>query len=97
MDHQQSLHKRASRKAAIAGRLRLVRIELFGEDQGTGLAGQLGIPSRTWFNYECGVTIPGEVLLHFLEITGIEPIWLLRGTGPKYREATTETVGTMFA
>jgi hypothetical protein len=92
MDHQQSLHDRASRKAAIAGRLRLIRIELFGEDRDTELADQLGIPLRTWFNFETGVTIPGEVLLEFLEITGIEPLWLLRGTGPKYRAMTTETL-----
>ncbi len=97
MDHLQSLHKRASRKAAIAGRLRLIRIELFGEDRGEELADQLGIPFRTWFNFETGVTIPGEVLLHFLELTSIEPIWLLRGTGPKYRETSTESVGVTLA
>jgi len=93
MDHQQSLHNRASCKAAIAGRLRLVRMELFGEDRGTELSDQLGIPFRTWFNFETGVTIPGEVLLEFLEVTGIEPIWLLRGTGPKYRATTSEVLG----
>ena len=92
MDNQQNPHDRASRNAAIAGRLRLIRIEHFGEDRGTELSDQLGIPFRTWFNYETGVTIPGEVLLEFVEITGIEPLWLLRGTGPKYRATTLEAL-----
>ncbi len=92
MDNQQTPHDRASNKAAIAGRLRLIRMDLFGENRGTELADQLRIPFRTWFNYETGVTIPGEVLLELLEITGIEPLWLLRGTGPKFRVATTETI-----
>jgi hypothetical protein len=93
MDGQRSLHNRASSKAAIAGRLRLIRSEVVGEDGGAELANQLGLPFRTWFNYETGVTIPGEVLLAFLEITAIEPLWLLHGTGPKYRETSTETLG----
>ncbi len=45
----------------------------------------IGLPSRTWCNYESGVTIPGEVLLRFLAITDTEPLWLLDGEGPRYR------------
>jgi hypothetical protein len=90
MENQQIPLGRTSSKAAIAGRLRHIRIELFGEDGEQEVADQIGIPSRTWFNYEAGVTIPGEVLLQFLEITGVEPIWLLCGTGPKYRATMTE-------
>jgi hypothetical protein len=85
MDHQPSPAAQARSKAAIAGRLRLIRSEIFGEHGGPELADQLGIPSRTWFNYESGVTIPGEVLLRFLAITDTEPLWLLDGEGPKYR------------
>ena len=29
--------------------------------------------------------IPGDVLLRYLELTGIEPGWLLRGAGPRFR------------
>ena len=52
------------------------------------LAEALRLPSRTWANYEDGVTIPGEVLLEFLELTGVEPSWLLRGAGEMSRVAT---------
>jgi hypothetical protein len=38
------------------------------------------------------VTIPGEVLLRFLEVTGTEALWLLRGNGPKYRRITAEVI-----
>jgi hypothetical protein len=48
----------------------------------------LRLPSRTWTNYERGVTVPGVILLEFLELTGVEPPWLLRGAGEKYRMAT---------
>ena len=67
--------------SAIARRLRLVRLELYGEHGGPLLAEALRLPFRTWANFERGVTIPGEVLLEFVEITGCEPLWLLRGAG----------------
>lgn len=88
MDHQQTRSGRASSKAAIAGRLRLSRSEIFGEHGGHELAGRLGLPFRTWLNYENGVTIPGEILLQFLDITGTEPRWLLHGEGPRFRAMT---------
>ncbi|MEO6809868.1 MAG: XRE family transcriptional regulator [Isosphaeraceae bacterium] len=49
------------------------------------MARRLGLPVRTWYNYEAGVTVPAEVLLRFVELTAVEPIWLLHGKGPKYR------------
>ena len=85
MDYQPSRSDEDRSKAAIAGRLRLIRSETVGEHGGPELADQLGLPFRTWLNYESGVTIPGEVLLRFLEITDTEPLWLLGGEGPKYR------------
>ena len=85
MDYQPNRSDKDRSKAAIAGRLRLIRSETFGEYGGPELADQLGIPFRTWLNYESGVMIPGEVLLRFLEITDTEPLWLLDGEGPKYR------------
>lgn len=68
----------------ISGRLREVRQERFGEHGGPELARRLGLPARTWYNYETGVTVPAEVLLSFLEQTGTNPIWLFNGEGPKY-------------
>src|SRR3954471_10642350 len=65
---------------AFAGRLREVREEAFGADV-ESLARGLGIPVRTWMNYEDGVTLPAETLLAFIEETGAHPHWLLTGQG----------------
>jgi hypothetical protein len=88
MDRWPTPPDRADGKVAVAGRLRQVRLELYGEHGGPMLAEKLRLPWRTWDNYERSVTIPGEVLLEFLELTGIEPLWLLRGLGEKYRVTT---------
>ena len=74
-------------KFLLAERLRTVRAELFGERGGPELARRVGIPIRTWYNYESGVTVPSEVLLRFIELTAVEPVWLLHGTGSKFRRA----------
>ena len=71
--------------AALARRVREVRVELFGEDGGPALARALRMPHRTWANYEDGIAIPGLVILRFIELTHVEPHWLLTGEGEKYR------------
>ena len=43
----------------LAGRLRELRLELYGVHGGPVLAEALGLPARTWAHYESGVTIPG--------------------------------------
>jgi hypothetical protein len=68
----------------LCRRLRQVRVELYGEDGGPTLARDLGLPARTWRNYESGVTIPGPVMLRFIELTGACPHWLLTGEPPQY-------------
>ena len=68
-------------KAALAERLGVIRREQFGSDGVPEVARQLGLPPRTWLNYESGVTIPGEVLLKFIEVTTVDPLWLLGGHG----------------
>jgi hypothetical protein len=70
---------------ALAERIRLIRVERFGEAGAAALAQKLGVPAATWANYEYGVTIPGPVLLQFLAITAVEPHWLLTGHGARYR------------
>lgn len=70
----------------LAGRLRLVRTEQYGEHGAPELARALGIPTRTWLNVERGVSIPGTLLLAFLELTGTEAAWLAHGVGPRYRD-----------
>lgn len=72
-------------KCNLAERLRQIRTELYGERGGPELSRRLGLPIRTWYNYESGVTVPGEVLLRFVELTSVEPMWLLHGRGPRFR------------
>src|SRR3954447_1540336 len=74
-------------KLELAGRLATLRLELFGDRGGPEMARQLSIPVRTWYNYEGGVTVPAEVILKIIELTAVEPAWLLHGKGPKFRQA----------
>jgi hypothetical protein len=80
-------------KSALAERLRLVRVEFFGERGGSEMARRLALPVRTWYNYESGVTVPAEVILRFMELTGVEPQWLLHGHGPRYRGGAPAATG----
>ena len=59
-------------------------MELYGEDGGPMLAEALGLPPRTWANYEMGVTVPAPVVLLVIELTGVCPHWLLTGEPPRY-------------
>jgi hypothetical protein len=76
---------RAEERLQLAGRLRAMRVELYGDRGGPDIAERLGIPARSWYNYEIGVTVPAEVVLRFLELTGVAPRWLLTGEGPKFQ------------
>lgn len=77
-------------KQSLSERLRSLRTEFYGERGGPDLARTLGIPVRTWYNYENGVTVPAEIILRIVELTSVEPIWLLRGLGPKLRPKATD-------
>ena len=79
-------------KTQLSHRLREVRQDLFGEHGGPELARQLNLPARTWYNYETGVTVPAEILLSFIEQTRTNPVWLLNGEGPKYRDSVQDMV-----
>ena len=81
---------RVNVKASLSRRLKEVRQEIFGEHGGPELARRLGLPARTWYNYETGVTVPAEVLLGFIEQTAANPIWLLTGEGVRYRRSSDE-------
>jgi hypothetical protein len=69
---------------AWLGRVRDVRAEFYGENGGPILAEALGLPFGTWRNYESGVTMPADVLLRFVELTGANPHWLLTGEGDRF-------------
>jgi hypothetical protein len=70
---------------ALASRLREIRSEKYGEHGGPLIAEAMGLPARTWANYESGVSIHGLALLRFIDVSGVEPHWLLSGRGEKYR------------
>lgn len=73
----------------LGERLRLVRDEIYGSDGVAELARSLGVPPRTWSNYEeIGELAPAQVLLRFIELTGVDPLWLLRGEGHRYRRGS---------
>ena len=83
---------RVNVKAQISGRLREVRQELFGEHGGPELARLLGLPARTWYNYETGVTVPAEVLLSFIDLTGTNPVWLHTGEGSRFARGVEDQI-----
>lgn len=72
-----------SRKMDLAQRLKQIRLEIFGHRGGPELARRLNLPTRTWYNYEKGVTIPGEILLDFLLLTQVPLENLLTGIEEK--------------
>lgn len=77
-------------QAAVSERLRAIRVELFGEQGVEQLASMLSLPPKTWRHYERSVTVPAPVLLHFLELTGVDPRWLLNGQGSRFLRARRE-------
>ncbi len=85
MARRKTLPESVRAKLALAERLGTLRSELFGDRGGPEMARRLGIPVRTWYNYEGGVTVPAEVVLKIIELTSVEPAWLLHGKGPKFR------------
>jgi len=85
MARRKTLPDSVQAKYALAERLRMLRAELYGDRGGPELSRRLGLPIRTWYNYESGVTVPAEVVLKIIELTSVEPIWLLHGQGPKFR------------
>ena len=81
---------RASVNQSISRRLRQIRREVFGEHGGPEVARRLDLPARNWYNYETGVTVPYEVLVRFIELTGANPTYLILGEGEHYRNPVVE-------
>ncbi len=73
-----------SERLAVAARARQVRREVYGEQGIPALAEAMGIPPRTWENFEAGVTIPPHVILEFIALTGVNSRWLRTGEGEPY-------------
>src|SRR5580693_664256 len=92
MARRKTLPESVRAKMALAERLAALRLELFGDRGGPEMARRLGIPVRTWYNYEGGVTVPAEVVLKIIELTAVEAGWLLHGEEPKFRNARPERI-----
>jgi hypothetical protein len=80
---------KSNQRTEVARRIREIRQDLYGENGLPALAEVLNLPARTWLNYEQGVTMPAEVLLEFLEVTGTDPHWLRTGEGDRVMPRTT--------
>lgn len=65
-------------------RLIQIRSDLYSVGGAGELAQHLGVPTRTWTNYEAGVTVPAEIILMLVCRIGVKPHWLLTGKGRKY-------------
>ncbi len=92
MARRKTLPESVRTKLDLAERLAALRLDLYGERGGPEMARRLGIPVRTWYNYEGGVTVPAEVILKIIELTSVEPAFLLHGEGPRLRTSRTERV-----
>ena len=90
MNHIPSAEILINHKTGIAERLLMIRLEFFADEGRAGLASMLKLPCRVWANYERGVTIPCDILLKFLDLTGVNPVWLLHGFGEKFWLSPTE-------
>jgi phage repressor protein C with HTH and peptisase S24 domain len=90
MARRKTLPESVRAKMALAERLAALRLELYGDRGGPEMARRLGIPVRTWYNYEGGVTVPAEVILKIIELTAVEAGWLLHGEEPKFRNQLSE-------
>ncbi len=82
----------SSDRLAFLARISQIRHEFYGEAGIAQLAFNLGIPPRTWENFERGVTIPDLLLLRFICLTGASPQWLLTGEGQSYEALSKPTV-----
>ena len=90
MDRFDSTGPSRPSKSVLASRIRSIREEIYGEHGVPEIAEKLGLPLDTWRDFERGATIPGEILLCYLELTGADPLWLLTGVGAKFRAFTHE-------
>jgi hypothetical protein len=70
-------------RVAICGRMRGVRLMLFGRGVGE-IARMLGCNKRSWANYERSTAAPPSVVLTFILKFGVRPEWLLTGRGPVF-------------
>jgi hypothetical protein len=79
--------------SSLAERIRALRLECFGEHGGPLLARRLRIPQRRLARIEAGVPFSAHLLERLMEITHVNPAWLLTGEGERYRRPARSTPG----
>jgi hypothetical protein len=57
------------------------------------LAESLGISWRRLASIEAGGPIPAEIILALIEVTGVNPLWLLSGEGERYDPPAADPFG----
>jgi hypothetical protein len=87
-DRRRTMQAQLETHIILSQRVKEIRRDVYGDSGAPLLAGLLRLPTRTWLNYEGGVVIPAPVILRFMEITGANPNWLLKGDGDRYRTAS---------
>jgi hypothetical protein len=85
MGHLTESSGRFCNARTLAKRIQEVRVDLFGSDGVRVVAGLLHVPEQTWQHFESGVVMPAELLLGFIETTGVDPHLLLYGQGCRYQ------------
>ena len=78
------------RRKEIGKRLRVIRKQFVpgGTWRAREIAAWLGVASETWYGYERGKPIPGDIVLRLILELGISPRWLLSGHGTIRPEET---------
>jgi hypothetical protein len=85
-----------AQRTAIAARILELQELLYGEGAGSAMAKSVKVPTRTWYCYLAGQKIPASAILAVMHVHGVEAIWLLRGTGPIFREGTRGSARAAF-
>ena len=62
MARKKTPSKLASTRKRLSGRLLELRVAQYGIRGGPEMARSLDVPARSWYNYESGVTVPGEII-----------------------------------
>jgi hypothetical protein len=82
-------------RAAIAKRVLTIASDHGWKTQ-SAVAERLGTSRQTVHDWLCGIAIPDRMILEFLVLTGASPTFLLRGTGPMYRDKVVSPTARRF-
>jgi hypothetical protein len=84
MPRQRTAPAVGKHRKQIGKRLRRIREEIAPDGtwgRRREVEAWLGVQLPTWYGYERGKAIPGDILLRLIVELGISPTWLLNGQG----------------